>query len=527
LIPELPLAGVPTATATSVTVLVEYVERLALVDPDVTPLSARATNLSTIAGALEAAGIEYFAVRSLEDRASSLAVRETDRTHVLEILRRSLSRPVGYVRCILPSGSGRNPILPGSEEGTWARLKKASVLRCYWNQTDPDGHLVYGLEYGCDIEFWNERNGVLLAPRANRCTRAISNLDWLDVDANALTRIGAMAPPCGHVVRTLRDFAVTLPEDITFPIDAVYTWVDGTDPAWAAKKASSLGQSYHAEASSAARYLSRNELRYSLRSLHAFAPWLRKIFIVTDDQRPPWLVDADPRIELVSHREIFADSDWLPTYNSHAIETQLHHIPGIAEHFLYFNDDMFLGRPVAPNAFFLSNGIAKFFPSQSRVPQGPVTDSDTPVDAACKNNRRLLGEQFASVITQSMQHVPYALKRSGLEEMERTFPDAFEVTAASKVRSQTDHSFTSSFHQYYSYLTGRGISGSVRYTYIQLAVPDLAARLDRLLARRDQDAICLNDAYSTPEQLEAQTELVTPFFDAYFPVPSPFEEVTA
>ena len=44
----------------------------------------------------------------------------------------------------------------------------------------------------------------------------------------------------------------------------------------------------------------------------------------------------------------------LPTHNSHAVESQLHHIPGIAEHFLYSNDDMFFGRPLQPVAVLLA-----------------------------------------------------------------------------------------------------------------------------------------------------------------------------
>lgn len=503
--------------------LVQLQERDGTLHEGLTPLYARALNLTTVTSALTEADIEHFVVRSSEDRSSSVAVRETDRAAVFSVLGRLMERPRGYVQCLVPSGTGRNPVLPGNSRRTWPRLEAARVIRCIWFRADPSMSLIYGAEYGCDIEFWTEEDGWLRAPRPNRCTSLVRPTEWVSVDPNAMTPLGINAPAYGRAVRSLPDFTVRLPEEVHFPIDLVYTWVDGTDPAWAAKRASTLGQSYHAEASSAARYLSRNELRYSIRSAFLFAPWLRNIYIVTDEQRPPWLSESDNRVRVVSHREIFSDPTWLPTYNSHAIETQLHHIDGLSEHFLYLNDDMFFGRPVTPNAFFLSNGIAKYFPSQSRVPQGPITELDTPVDAACKNNRELLLQRFGSAIVQSMQHVPYALRRSVLQEIEETFPAAYAVTASSAVRSQTDHSFTSSLHQYYSFLTGRGIGGNVRYTYIQLAVQDLAARLDRLLARRDRDTFCLNDAYSTPEQLAAQTELLTGFLEKYFPIASPCE----
>jgi hypothetical protein len=505
--------------------LVDLQERDATLHEGLTPLEARALNLLAVTTALTKAGIEHFVVRSREDRSSSVAVREGDREAVITVIGRAMEQPRGYVQCLVPAGTGRNPILPGNSRRTWPRMGRAKVIRCIWFRSEPSMSLVYGAEYGCDIEFWTEEeDGALRAPRPNRCSALVRPTEWVDVDPSSMTPLGINAPEYGQTVRSLADFAISLPEDIRFPIDLVYTWVDGTDPVWAAKKASTLGQSYHAEASSAARYLSRNELRYSIRSVFLFAPWVRTIFIVTDDQTPPWLSAFGDRVRVVSHKEIFSDSTCLPTYKSHAIESQLHHIDGLSEHFLYLNDDMFFGRPVTPNAFFLSNGIAKYFPSQSRVPQGPITESDTPVDAACKNNRALLQEQFGPVIAQSMQHVPYALRRSVLQEIEDSFPEAYRVTASSSVRSQTDHSFTSSLHQYYSFLTGRGIAGNVRYTYIQLAVQDLAARLDRLLVRRDRDTFCLNDAYSTPEQLAAQTDLLTGFLERYFPVASPYEK---
>ena len=519
-----PSAGLPYGPTT---VVEGFDERHAVAVEDGSPLSARGRNLLLVTDLLDRADIDYFVVRGMEDRASVVGVRRSEQTRVLSAVAAQMDLLPGYVRCLVPHGVGRNPVLLGNNASTWGRMKSVSVLRVFWVLTDGSRRLIYGQPYGCDIEFWDEgQDGRLVSPRPNRCTRTVEASDPVDVSVNRMSRMaGYLAKPdapSGQTVRTLRDFDLRLPEDVTFPVDVVYTWVDGNEPTWAARRAAHLGESYHAEASSAARYLSRNELRYSLRSLHLYAPWVRRVFIVTDDQVPDWLA-PDERVSVVSHREIFGDQDWLPTYNSHAIETQLHHIPGLAEHFVYLNDDMFFGRPTTPNAFFLSNGIVKNFPSLSRVPQGRITEADTPIDAACKNNRRLLENDFGATITQSMQHVPYALRREILYEIEERYPLAYSLTAASRFRSPTDHSFTSSLHQNYAYLTGRAVSGSVRYGYIQLAVPDLALRLERMLTRRDWDTFCLNDAYSTPEQLESQTRLLTNFLERYFPQAAPWE----
>src|SRR5699024_8230192 len=137
-------------------------------------------------------------------------------------------------------------------------------------------------------------------------------------------------------------------DDVQFPIDVVYTWVDGADPAWLARKAEVSGEvppeGLHAEATDPARFRSRDELMYSLRSLDDFAPWVRHVYLVTDDHVPHWLNTDDPRISIVDHREIFPDDGRLPVFNSNAIISRLHHIDGLSEHFLYMNDDVMLAR---------------------------------------------------------------------------------------------------------------------------------------------------------------------------------------
>jgi hypothetical protein len=138
-------------------------------------------------------------------------------------------------------------------------------------------------------------------------------------------------------------------------IDVVYTWVDGADPAHRAKRAryrpNMVGQDDTDE-----RWRDNNELRYSLRSLHRHAPWIRRIFIVTDGQVPPWLETAHPQIEIVDHMAIFPDRRFLPTFNSCVIEAFLHRVPGLSSRYLYFNDDFFLGQPVTPADFVTESG---------------------------------------------------------------------------------------------------------------------------------------------------------------------------
>lgn len=102
----------------------------------------------------------------------------------------------------------------------------------------------------------------------------------------------------------------------------------------------------------ASRFADNDELKYSLRSLERYAPWVRKVYIVTNGQIPSWLNLDCPRVTIVTHEEIFPNKSHLPTYSSPAIETHLHRIQGLSQRFIYLNDDVFFGKEVWPEDFY-------------------------------------------------------------------------------------------------------------------------------------------------------------------------------
>jgi len=147
-------------------------------------------------------------------------------------------------------------------------------------------------------------------------------------------------------------------EKLTFtePIDFVYTWVDG-------KKNDVLNlQKFPSDKRGGFNRFRNNwEIVESIESVRRFAPFVRKIFIITaDGQIPDWYTSSDyPDLELIQHSEIFREyAHLLPVFNSHAIEAMVPRIPGLAEHFVYFNDDMFLGASVQPTDLFTPDGNA-------------------------------------------------------------------------------------------------------------------------------------------------------------------------
>lgn len=154
-----------------------------------------------------------------------------------------------------------------------------------------------------------------------------------------------------------------------FEIDVVYTWVDGNDSEWRKTRLqhemSEGGSERSRDAMSTSRWHDYGTLKLSLRALHQNMPWVRRIFLVTDNHKPEWLVE-DERLTVVNHRDFFADYVAMPTYNSHVIESQLHRIKGLSEHFIYLNDDVIISRRLLKSDFFLTNGCGKFFPSSSK-----------------------------------------------------------------------------------------------------------------------------------------------------------------
>ncbi|MFF7645832.1 stealth conserved region 3 domain-containing protein [Streptomyces canus] len=506
--------------------LVRDVPKIVLVRPGLSPLAARNANAAAVRAALDEAGLEYFCVRARSNTSAALAVASQNRADTLRVLERACRDRPGYVCAMEGSLPKGRTTRPGFQHRTWRRLAQSDVLRLTWYQGDMSGQLTLGPSYGCDIEFWTpdkETGDLLLAPRPNRTAEQVPCHDVpVRVSDSLFTALAPADRPL-PLVRTRREFARPGPEDVRFPVDVVYTWVDGHDPAWRERRAACAGRAYHEEADNAARYLNRDELRYSLRSLRQYAPWVRTIYLVTDDQVPAWLDTGAAGLRVIGHKEIFSDPSLLPTFNSHAIESQLHHIDGLAEHFLYFNDDVFLGRPVIPQDFFLANGLTKFFPSPVLIPPGEPTPLDVPVAAAGKNNRTLIEAAFGTVISQKMKHTPHALKRSVLYEMEARFAEQHQATAGHRFRSLDDLSFVSSLHHYYAFHTARAVPAHLRYAYLDVSHPALTTRLAALLARRDRQAFCLNDTVSDEQELDTRQTLITAFLAAYFPIPTPYE----
>lgn len=144
-----------------------------------------------------------------------------------------------------------------------------------------------------------------------------------------------------------------------YPVDFVVPWVDGSDPAWLAQKEQySVSNEAVQKSNSKARYRDWGIFQYWFRAVELYAPWVRTVYLITWGHVPSWLNEYAPKLKIIRHED-FIPNQFLPTFHVNPIELNMWRIPGLSEHFIYFNDDMFLMKPVKKSDFFC-NGLPKY-----------------------------------------------------------------------------------------------------------------------------------------------------------------------
>ncbi len=483
---------------------------IALVNGHFTPRESMLKDLLAVAGALDLAGIDFLLVRGNNDR-PTIAVDRKRRKQLTRILAEAFANEPFYAKPL--DGDPALPLLLA--DGALSTLRKSSVFRVYRPRIEPIGRLRYGAETAFQFELWYFGEDEIVAPVENSLMR--TRLPRGEARETTIDLFG-------RSWRTLQHMFDDLASDISFDIDLVFSWVDGSSSDFQRERAKRM-QAYVVGAGddSDARFRQIDELKYALRSVYMFAPWVRRIFIATDSPAPEWLAEH-PRVTIMRSEDFFPDTSALPTHNSHAVESQLHHIPGLAEHFLYSNDDMFFGRPVGPELFFSPGGITKFVEASTRIGLGDNDPTRSGFENAARVNRALLRERFGKVTTRHLEHTAAPLRKSVMRELEAEFPEDFARTAASRFRSATDISVTNSLYHYYALMTGRAVEQTqARSLYVETTLKLALRQMNKLRKRRDQDMFCLNDGSFPEISDEVRRAAVTDFLERYFPIVAPWE----
>lgn len=228
-------------------------------------------------------------------------------------------------------------------------------------------------------------------------------------------------------------------------IDLVYLWVNGNDPEWIAKRDACIGKPTGKQENCEGRFADSDDLRYSLRSVEKYAPWIRKIFIVTDHQVPAWLNTSHPKVQIVDHTEIL-DPESLPCFNSTLIEHSLYRIPGLSEHFLYSNDDMYFNQPVTPATFFAEDGLPYLFFNYKPFRQLSLWFRETvlrkPLSQYLQKIRRsslLVQKHYGTYYGHKLHHNIDAYLKSTMAYTEQLFADEFASMRTHHMRSSEDY----------------------------------------------------------------------------------------
>lgn len=374
-------------------------------------------------------------------------------------------------------------------------LDDVNSIRIYKRLYAKNNHLVHGAHSALVVDFWRKQEEVYTANEFNVTANNISadllkqSLVTIDIDGEPVSVFAAYAK---ERERVLND-----------PIDIVYTWVNSDDESWQQRKLKRLATHEQADkvqshSNDKVRFLDNNELLYSLRSVTTYMKGIRKIFIVTDDQTPEFLSENSKFIQVIDHEEIFKDPSHLPTYNSHAIGSQLHRIPHLSNKYLYFNDDIMVGKALTRQTFFDEYDRAKcFFSSRVSIPASTVSEYYSSVDNAAINNRQVIDKHFGRNTTRKFKHTPIAALKDVMQCIEDKFPEAFEITTANPLRSQNDFSLAGSFYFHYGLNIGRVYPASISYRYLNLSTPGFNTAIAGVSSQKEAtrpDIFCVNSS---------------------------------
>lgn len=330
-----------------------------------------------------------------------------------------------------------------------------------------------------------------------------------------------------------------------FPIDFVVTWVDGSDPKWIEKKNrySKEAGSTKKSMNSAKAYREWGTFKYWFRGVEKFAPWVNKVYLVTDGQIPDFLDLECSKVKLITHDQIIK-KEYLPTFNANTLEMNLKNIPNLSEHFVYFNDDMYITSPVEPSDFFSKDGMPIYNTSLSPiVPQRygtahfqvndmEIVTSHFTRDEILNNGdffnpkqglknwiKTLLYRNSKFICGFFEDHMPYPLLKSTMELLWDEETEVLEKTSCTRFRMTSDTNIW--LFKYWQIASGDYEVGKKMGKLFSL--DDAGPTLWRLINSHKYKVMCLNDGFEVQNEKAVENGFIGAM-DKLFPKKSNFEK---
>ncbi|MCL2327751.1 MAG: stealth family protein [Bacteroidetes bacterium] len=328
-----------------------------------------------------------------------------------------------------------------------------------------------------------------------------------------------------------------------YPIDFVVAWIDGNDPEWQAEY-----KKYYKDEKgidvSISRFRDWNNLQYWFRCVERFAPWVRKIHLVTWGHLPEWLNKDAEKLNIVKHTD-FIPKEYLPLFSALSLLLNSHLINGLAEHFVLFDDDMFLGRNIDRTRFFKKGkpvDFAQLTPISPTLPFGHYTLNNANlmhkrynfISAISKNPfkwfnvkygisanlKNLFLLPFANNLILKNPHIALPFLKSVYEKL---WEEEFEVlnsTRENKFRNLTD--ITQWVMRYEQLLSGNFVPHSIKDTRTDVITDANAEEIANYIARQKYALFCINDSNDIVD-FEKTKATINAAFEKLVPEKSSFE----
>jgi len=225
------------------------------------------------------------------------------------------------------------------------------------------------------------------------------------------------------------------------PIDVVIPWVDGNDEKHQSKMLPYVEDKSKIQSEKfRTRFDHVNEIKFAVDSILKYAPFVRNIFLVTDNQTPDFLAKKDnvefyKEVSIIDHSIIFSGYEkYLPTFNNRPIDTCLHRIPNLAEHFIYFNDDVFLINKTQPEDFF-KNGWPILRGEWTKFEEDKIKKMFKKPKVGHKTAQQLGAKHLGFKKYYRFRHTPHPLRKSTFEKYFKENEDIFIENIRHKFRN--------------------------------------------------------------------------------------------
>ena len=310
--------------------------------------------------------------------------------------------------------------------------------------------------------------------------------------------------------------------------DIVYLWVNGQDPEWLGRRLIAEKQYYGPQScrfsNVEGRFRDNDELRYSLRSLMPHLDAFGQIFIITDRQKPSWLLDH-PRVSVIDHSKL-RDEGWGPTYSSKALEVCLDRLPS-TNNFIYLNDDVFLGRNFSLNDFFdqaEQKTVIHFEQPEDRDPLHDVSQN-----LAMNISHEILARQYnlQQFLDKPMAHAPRYLIQEQLKLLYKQFPEAVRAAREEIFRESSVPSVVADLYGRWMLVSGNGIEKAVPHALVSSGSPNIKQQLSQLIKNLEHlSYFCVNDTLDNTPSSHHNFLLIQSVLSEIFPEPSEFEYIS-